>query len=126
MNEAMPLRVIAVMRSDFPDKFGVPRQSGMVEELVSTVVFRPGYRNADALRGLDDFSHIWLIWGFSKAEREGWSPTVRRGSAGTGAWGCLPPVRPSARMLSGCRPFGYWRWNGAMKMALFCGSRGLI
>ena len=68
--ETHTLRVIARIRSDFPTKFGVPRQSGLVEALKSTVVFEPPYRNPDALRGLESFSHIWLIWQFSGAVRE--------------------------------------------------------
>ena len=68
---------IARMRSDFPTKFGIPRQSGLVEELRSTIVFEPEYRDAEALRGMEGFSHLWLIWQFSEAVRDGWSPTVR-------------------------------------------------
>lgn len=73
-----PLHVIARIRSDFPTKFGIPRQSGLVEGLRAAVVFEPEYRNPDALRGLEGFSHIWLIWQFSAALREGWSPTDRK------------------------------------------------
>ena len=68
----IPMEIIARIRSDFPTKFGIPRQSGLVEELRARVVFEPEYRNPDALRGLEDFSHIWLIWQFSQAVREGW------------------------------------------------------
>ena len=68
---------IAHIRSDFAEKFGVPRQSGLVEELEADIVFEPPYRNPDALRGLEDFSHVWLIWVFDRAIRETWSPTVR-------------------------------------------------
>ena len=71
------MNIIAYMHSDFPEKFGIPRQSGLVKELESAIVFEPEYRNGDALRGLDQFSHIWLIWQFSESVREGWSPTVR-------------------------------------------------
>ena len=77
MEDIISMKVIARMRSDFPTKFGIPRQSGLVEELRSRVVFAPEYRNPEALRGLEGFSHIWLIWQFSQAVREGWSPTVR-------------------------------------------------
>ena len=71
------MEAIARMRSDFPDKFGIPRQSGLVEELRSTIVFEPKYRQAEALRGIEGFSHLWLIWQFSEAVRRDWSPTVR-------------------------------------------------
>ncbi len=71
------IQVIARMHSDFATKFGIPRQSGLVEELRSTIVFEPEFRNPDALRGIEDFSHLWIIWQFSEAVRTGWSPTVR-------------------------------------------------
>ena len=78
----IPMHIIARIRSDFPTKFGIPRQSGLVEELKATIVFEPEYRNPDALRGLEEFSHIWLIWQFSEAVRDKWSPTVRPPPAG--------------------------------------------
>ena len=71
------MNVIATIRTDFPTKFGIPRQSGIVESLKAVIVFEPEYRNPDALRGLEEFSHIWLIWQFSKSVRKQWSPTVR-------------------------------------------------
>lgn len=102
-----PLRVIARIRSDFPDKFGIPRQSGMVEELRAEVVFEPEFRNPDALRGLSDFSHIWLIWQFSEAVRESWSPTVRPprlgGNTRMGVFATRSPFRPNAIGLSSVR-----------------------
>ena len=70
------IRPIAYIKSDFTDKFGIPRQSGLVPELTARIVFEPEYRNPDALRGIEGFSHIWLIWQFDRAMREGWSPTV--------------------------------------------------
>ena len=76
-NSVPEMRVIARIRSDFKTKFGVPRQSGIVDELVSAIVFEPEYRVADALRGIEGFSHLWLIWLFSESVRDGWSPTVR-------------------------------------------------
>ena len=79
------LSIIARVRTDFPEKFGLPRQSGVVPELTGTVVFEEEYRNPDALRGIEGFSHLWLLWGFS----EGFSS---RGEAGTGSWS--PTVRP--------------------------------
>ena len=101
--------VIAHIRSDFPTKFGIPRQSGLVDELRAMVVFEPEYRNPDALRGLEGFSHIWLIWQFSQAVRSGWSPTVRPPRlGGIPAWGCLPPAPPSGPTPSAC-PACAWR-----------------
>ena len=73
----MELKEIAVIHTDFPEKFGIPRQSGLVGGLQGTIVFSPEYRNADAIRGLNDFSHLWLVWGFSKAKKDHWSATVR-------------------------------------------------
>ncbi|MCI8878457.1 MAG: tRNA (N6-threonylcarbamoyladenosine(37)-N6)-methyltransferase TrmO, partial [Oscillospiraceae bacterium] len=99
MSDTHQLRVIAKIRSDFQEKFGIPRQSGLVEELRSTVVFEPPYRNPDALRGLEDFSHIWLIWQFSQAVREGFSPTVRPprlgGNRRLGVFATRSPFRPN-------------------------------
>jgi len=101
------LKIIARIKSDFPTKFGIPRQSNLVEELRATVVFEPEYRNEDALRGLEDFSHLWLIWGFSETEREGWSPTVRPprlgGSARMGVFATRSPYRPNGIGLSSVR-----------------------
>ena len=77
MAQTAQVNIIARIRSDFSTKFGIPRQSGLVEELEAAVVFEPEYRNPDALRGLEGFSHLWLIWEFSQAKRESWSPTVR-------------------------------------------------
>ena len=98
------VRPIAHMKSDFPTKFGIPRQSGLVYSLHSTIVFAPEYRNPDALRGLEDFSHIWIIWQFSEAVREEWSPTVRPprlgGNTRMGVFATRSPFRPNAIGLS--------------------------
>ena len=75
--ETVPMKIIARIHSDFPSKFGIPRQSGLVEALKARVVFEPDFRSPEAVRGLEGFSHIWLIWQFSQAVREDWSPTVR-------------------------------------------------
>ena len=95
---------IARMRSDFPTKFGIPRQSGLVEELRSTIVFEPEYRDAEALRGMEGFSHLWLIWQFSEAVRDGWSPTVRPprlgGNTRMGVFATRSPFRPNNLGLS--------------------------
>ena len=104
MQESIPMHVIATMRSAFPAKFGIPRQSGLVESLRSTIVFAPEYRNPDALRGIEGFSHLWLIWCFSQAVREGWSPTVRPprlgGNTRMGVFATRSPFRPNAMGLS--------------------------
>ncbi len=104
MAEQFPVKIIARIHSDFPSKFGIPRQSGLVERLESMIVFEPEYRNPQALRGLEDFSHIWLIWQFSKAVREDWSPTVRPpklgGNTRMGVFATRSPFRPNAIGLS--------------------------
>ena len=102
--------VIARMHSDFDQKFGIPRQSGLVEELESTIVFEPEFRNPDALRGLEGFSHLWIVWEFSKARREGWSPTVRPprlgGNQRLGVFATRSPFRPNPIGLSCVRLVG--------------------
>ena len=98
------INTIARMRSDFPTKFGIPRQPHLVEELRSTIVFEPEYRNSDALRGLEGFSHLWVIWQFSEAVRSGWSPTVRPprlgGNTRMGVFATRSPFRPNNLGLS--------------------------
>ena len=100
----MELKEIAVIHTDFPEKFGIPRQSGLVKGLLGTIVFSPEYRNADAIRGLSDYSHLWLIWGFSKAKREHWSATVRPprlgGKVRMGIFATRSPLRPNPIGLS--------------------------
>ena len=102
--DSIPIQVIATMRSDFPTKFGIPRQSGLVEELESTIVFEPEFRNADALRGIEGFSHLWIIWQFSQAVRQEWSPTVRPprlgGNTRIGVFATRSPFRPNNLGLS--------------------------
>ena len=104
------INVIARMRSDFPTKFGIPRQPHLVEELHSTIVFEPEYRNADALRGIEGFSHLWVIWQFSEAVRSGWSPTVRPprlgGNTRMGVFATRSPFRPNNLGLSCVRLLG--------------------
>lgn len=98
------MKVIAKIRTDFPTKFGIPRQSGLVEELKGKIVFEPTFRNCDALRGLEDFSHIWLIWRFSTPVGENWSPTVRPpklgGNTRVGVFASRSPFRPNSLGLS--------------------------
>lgn len=76
MDNEYTLKAIAHVHSDFKTKFGIPRQSGLVPELISTIVFEPEYSNKEALRGIEQFSHLWLIWQFSETVRDNWSPTV--------------------------------------------------
>ena len=108
--EDVKIQVIARMHSDFATKFGIPRQSGSVQELRSTIVFEPEYRNADALRGMEGFSHLWLIWQFSEAVRTGWSPTVRPprlgGNTRMGVFATRSPFRPNNLGLSCVRFLG--------------------
>ena len=98
------MKIIARARSDCKEKFGIPRQSGLVPQTRARIVFEPEYRNPDALRGIDGYSHLWLIWSFSKAEREGWSPTVRPprlgGNTRMGVFATRSPFRPNAIGLS--------------------------
>lgn len=107
---SVQMKIIARMKSDFPTKFGIPRQSGLVNTLRSTIVFEPEYRNADALRGLEDYSHIWIIWQFSEAVREDWSPTVRPprlgGNTRMGVFATRSPFRPNAIGLSSVQLIG--------------------
>ena len=98
------IRPIAHMRSDFAGKFGIPRQAGVVEELESYVVFEPEFRRAEALRGIEGFSHLWLIWQFSQAMGKPWSPTVRPprlgGNTRMGVFATRSPFRPNSLGLS--------------------------
>ncbi len=104
------INVIARMKSDFPTKFGIPRQSGLVEELRSTIIFEPEYRDPEALRGIEEFSHLWLIWQFSQAVRPGWSPTVRPprlgGNTRMGVFATRSPFRPNFLGLSSVKLLG--------------------
>lgn len=104
MAQTCEMKIIARIRSDYDTKFGVPRQSGLVNSSLAEIVFEPEYRNPDALRGLDGFSHLWLIWQFSEAVREDWSPTVRPprlgGNTRMGVFATRSPFRPNAIGLS--------------------------
>jgi tRNA-Thr(GGU) m(6)t(6)A37 methyltransferase TsaA len=108
--DTVNIQVIARMRSDFATKFGIPRQSGLVQELRSTIVFEPEFRNSDALRGMEDFSHLWIIWQFSEAVRKGWSPTVRPprlgGNTRMGVFATRSPFRPNNLGLSSVKLLG--------------------
>ena len=102
--EETTMKVIAHIHSDFPTKFGIPRQSGLVESLKAKIVFEPEYRNSDALRGMEEYSHLWLIWEFSEAKRDTWSPTVRPprlgGNKRMGVFATRSPFRPNPIGLS--------------------------
>lgn len=104
------MQVIARIHSDFSTKFGVPRQSGLVDALESTIVFEPEFRNADALRGLEGFSHLWLVWVFDQAIRDSWSPTVRPprlgGNQRMGVFATRSPFRPNPIALSSVKLAG--------------------
>lgn len=110
MSQAYSMRVIARIHSDFSSKFGVPRQSGLVDALESTIVFEPEFRNSDALRGLEGFSHLWLVWVFDQAIRETWSPTVRPprlgGNQRMGVFSTRSPFRPNPIALSSVKLAG--------------------
>ena len=101
------MKVIAKIHTDFKEKFGIPRQSGIAEELEARIVFEPEYRVREAIRGIEDFSHLWLIWQFSEAVREGWSPTVRPprlgGNRRMGVFATRAPYRPNPIGLSSVR-----------------------
>ena len=98
------MEIIARIHNAYDEKFGVPRQSGLAEEVISTVVFEEEFRVAEALRGIEAFSHLWLIWGFDRAERKTWSPTVRPprlgGNKRVGVFATRSPFRPNAIGLS--------------------------
>lgn len=104
MSEKFLVHPIAYIHSDFPEKFGIPRQSGIVEELKSTVIFEPAYRNTDAVRGLEQYSHIWLLWRFSECADKPFTPTVRPprlgGNTRMGVFATRSPFRPNSIGLS--------------------------
>ena len=101
------IKPVATIRTDFPSKFGIPRQSGLIDSLKGTIVFEPEYRNPDMLRGLEGFSHIWLIWSFSESPQDRWSPTVRPprlgGNKRMGVFATRSPFRPNGIGLSSVR-----------------------
>ena len=104
MDEQLQLHVIARLKSDFTSKFGIPRQSNLVPEQEAAVVFEPQYRDENALRGLEGYSHLWLIWGFSEVKQAGWSPTVKPpklgGNVRMGVFATRSPFRPNPLGLS--------------------------
>jgi len=100
----VPFEIIAHIRTDFPSKFGIPRQSGLADKLEARIVFEKEYRRPEALRGIEEYSHLWLIWHFSETDREGWSPTVRPprlgGNKRMGVFATRSPFRPNPVGLS--------------------------
>jgi tRNA-Thr(GGU) m(6)t(6)A37 methyltransferase TsaA len=113
------MKIIARIHNDFKDKFGIPRQSGLTE-LTSRIVFEPEYRNPDALRGIEGYSHLWLIWQFSEAIRENWSPTVRPprlgGNRRVGVFATRSPYRPNPIGLSSVRLLAVERTNDGLTL----------
>ena len=101
------MKIIGHIHTDFPDKFGIPRQSGLVAQLKGTITFEPEFRNPEAFRGLEEFSHIWLLWKFSKSEKENWSATVKPprlgGKKRMGVFATRSPYRPNDIGLSSVR-----------------------
>ena len=101
------MKIIARIMTDFKEKFGIPRQSGIASDAIAKIVFEPEYRVPEALRGIDGYSHLWLIWEFSEAKREGWSPTVRPprlgGNKRVGVFATRSPYRPNPVGLSSVR-----------------------
>ncbi len=106
----MEFQPIAHIHNDYTAKFGIPRQSGIVEQVESTIIFEPKYRNVDALRGLDGYSHLWLLWVFSEAIRDTWSPTVLPprlgGKTRMGVFATRSPFRPNPIGLSSVKLLG--------------------
>lgn len=98
------MKIIAHIRTDFPTKFGIPRQSGLVEELTGEIIFEPEYRQPEAFRGIEEYSHLWLLWEFSEAKREHWSATVKPprlgGKTRMGVFATRSPFRPNPIGLS--------------------------
>ena len=108
--ENVQMQVIAKIRNDYSQKFGIPRQSGLVDSVISRIVFTPEFRIDDALRGIEGFSHLWLIWQFSENVRSSWSPTVRPprlgGNTRLGVFATRSPFRPNGMGLSSVKLLG--------------------
>lgn len=115
-DETYEIEPIAHIRTSFPEKFGIPRQSGLVAEAKGTIVFEPKYRDPDALRGIEEFSHLWLIWGFSAVEQDGFTPLVRPprlgGNEKRGVFATRSPFRPNELGLSVVRLEGAEKTKG--------------
>lgn len=126
MSERIPIQIIAHIHTDFATKFGVPRQSGLVPQLRGEIHFTPEYRNPDALRGLEEFSHLWLIWEFSQTVRAHWQPTVRPprlgGNQAVGVFATRSPYRPNPIGLSSVRLEGIEERPGQGPVLLVSGA----
>ena len=126
MSQDCILTPIALIRTEFPAKFGIPRQAGLAEELRGKIVFEPAYRVDEALRGLEGFSHIWLIWGFSENRDRGWTPTVRPprlgGNARLGVFATRSPFRPNGLGLSCVRLLSLRKEEGLGTTLLVAGA----
>ncbi len=122
----MIIEPIAIIENAYTSKFGVPRQSGLVEEVISRIVFEPGYRAEEALRGIEGFSHLWLIWGFHGTRGEGWNPTVRPprlgGNTRMGVFATRSPFRPNGLGLSCVRLTGVERTKDRGTTLLVAGA----
>ena len=122
------MKIIARIRNDFKEKFGIPRQSGIAEEIESYIVFEPEYRNPDALRGIEGYSHLWLIFEFSKSKRDDWSPTVRPprlgGNKRVGVFASRAPFRPNPIGLSSVKLLAVE--NGSDGLMLKVGGADLL
>ena len=123
------LKVIATIHTEFTEKFGVPRQSGLVEGLCGEIIFEPDYRNAEALKGIEEFSHLWLLWGFSLNRREEFVPTVHPprlgGKVKKGVFATRAPFRPNAIGLS-CVRLEKVIWESAQGAKLIVGGADLV
>ena len=123
------MKIIAKIYTEFDEKFGIPRQSGIVNETVGRIVFEPEYRNPEALRGIEGYSHLWLIWQFSEAVRDVWSPTVRPprlgGNKRMGVFATRSPYRPNPIGLSSVRLVGV-EYTEAEGIALIVGGADLL
>ena len=126
MEESISLQVIARIRSDFTSKFGIPRQSNLVPEQEALIVFEPEYRDENALRGLEGYSHLWLIWGFSEVKQAGWSPMVKPpklgGNKRMGVFATRSPFRPNPLGLSSVRLLGLEKRPNLGTVLLICGA----
>lgn len=120
------MKIIAKIESDYKEKFGIPRQSGIADELTAKIVFEPEYRVSEALRGIEDYSHLWLIWQFSKAVREDWSPTVRPprlgGNKRMGVFATRSPFRPNPIGLSSVKLLGVEHTNDRGDVLIVSGA----
>ena len=126
MEDSISLQVIARIRSDFTSKFGIPRQSNLVPEQEALIVFEPEYRDENALRGLEGYSHLWLIWGFSEVKQAGWSPMVKPpklgGNKRMGVFATRSPFRPNPLGLSSVRLLGLEKRPNLGTVLLICGA----